>query len=65
MVLATGPSRPGPLAAATVGLSVAVTGAGLIAGRRAGSRAVFRAALVVAGLDVALLLARGADLTSG
>lgn len=64
-LLALGPGRPGVLAALTLALAVAVTAVGLARGRRLGSRAAFRAALVVAGLDVALLLARGADLVGG
>ena len=64
-LLAVGPGRPGRLAVGAVGLAGAVTGGGLALGRRAGSRAPFRAALAVAGLDVALLVARGAELSPG
>ncbi|MCW2779421.1 MAG: hypothetical protein JWN17_3146, partial [Frankiales bacterium] len=39
-----------------------LTGAGLAVARRPGSRAAFRAVLVVAAVDVALLLARGSSL---
>jgi 4-hydroxybenzoate polyprenyltransferase len=61
-LLAVGPGRPGPLVAAALVVAAAVTGTGLALGRREGSRAPFRAVLVVAAVDVALLLARGAAL---
>ncbi len=64
-LLALGPGRPSVLAALTLTLAVAVTAAGLLRGRRPGSRDAFRAVLVVAALDVALLVARGADLVAG
>jgi 4-hydroxybenzoate polyprenyltransferase len=62
-MLAVGPGRPRPLVAAALVAAVVVTGVGLALGRREGSRAPFRAVLVVAAVDVALLLARGAALT--
>jgi hypothetical protein len=40
-----------------------VTGGGLLLGRRPGSRAPFRAAILVAAVDVVLLLAQGSSLT--
>jgi hypothetical protein len=43
--------------------AAAVTGIGLGRARRTGSRAAFRAAIVVAAVDVVLLLARGSSLT--
>ena len=58
-LLALGPGRPGPLAALALGAATVVVAAGLLAARRPGSRAAFRAALVVAAVDVALLVARG------
>jgi 4-hydroxybenzoate polyprenyltransferase len=61
-MLAFGPGRPGPLVAAALGVAAAVTATGLWLGRRPGSRAPFRAVLVVAVVDVALLLARGSSL---
>jgi 4-hydroxybenzoate polyprenyltransferase len=62
-MLAFGPGRPGPLVGVALLLAAAVTAAGLWLGRRPGSRAPFRAVLVVAVIDVALLLARGSALT--
>jgi 4-hydroxybenzoate polyprenyltransferase len=59
-VLALGP--PGPADAFGIGALVAagvVGAAGLLAGRRSGSRAAFRAVLVVAAIDVVLLLVAG------
>jgi 4-hydroxybenzoate polyprenyltransferase len=61
VLLAVGPG-PSVLGAVAVGLAVAVFGAGLAAGSRPGSRTPFLAVIVVAGLDVALLLLRGASL---
>jgi 4-hydroxybenzoate polyprenyltransferase len=69
--LVVGPGRggaPGGPASATETLLAAgvlgvVVGTGFALGRRPGSRAVFRAALVVALLDVLLLLARGGALS--
>ena len=62
-MLAFGPGRPGPLVAAALGIATVVTAVGLALGRRPGSRAPFRAVLVVAAVDVALLLARGSSLS--
>jgi 4-hydroxybenzoate polyprenyltransferase len=62
-VLAVGPGRPGVLGAAALVVAALVTGTGLARSRRAGSRAAFRAAIVVAAVDVVLLLARGSSLT--
>ena len=62
-LLAVGPGRPDAFAAVALAAAVVVTGAGLWLGRRPGSDAAFRAVIVVAGVDVALLLARGAALT--
>ena len=60
--LAVGPGQPGPLVAVTVGVAAAVTAAGLVRARHAGSRDAFRAAILVAALCVGLLVARGAAL---
>ena len=62
VLLAVGPGRPGVLAVLAVLVAVVVVAVGLVRSRQPGSRAAFRAALVVAGLCVALLLARGAVL---
>ena len=59
IVLAVGPGAPGALALITVVTAAAVTGLGLVLSRRPGSRAAFRAAMIVAALSVALLVARG------
>lgn len=61
-LLALGPGRPGRSALAVLAGATALTGAGLVRSRRPGSRAAFRAALAVAGLDVGLLVARGSAL---
>ena len=61
-VLAVGPGDPGPTSLAALVAAAAVTGVGLTLGRRPGSRAPFRAVLVVAAVDVLLLLARGSSL---
>jgi len=61
VLLATGPGSSA-LGWSAVGLATAVFGAGLVLGRRAGSRAPFLSVLVVAGVDVALLLLRGGSL---
>ena len=59
-VLALGPGQPGPADGLVLPLAAVVTAAGLLRSwQEDGSRAAFRAALLVAGLDVALLLARG------
>jgi 4-hydroxybenzoate polyprenyltransferase len=62
-VLALVPGRPGPADAAVLAVAAVVTATGLLLARRPGSRAAFHAVIVVAGLDVALLLARGSSLT--
>ena len=63
LLLTFGPAE-GASALALVGLAVAVAVlvAGVLLGRRPGSRAAFRATLVVAAVDVVLLLARGGSL---
>lgn len=61
-VLAVGPSRIGVLGATALISAAVVTGTGLALARRPGSRAAFRAVLVVAAVDVALLIARGSSL---
>jgi len=65
VLLALGPGSPGWLALAAVALAAAVTGVGLVRARRPRSRAAFRAAIVVAVVDVALLVARGDALAGG
>jgi 4-hydroxybenzoate polyprenyltransferase len=63
-VLAVGlPIAPG-LAALTPAGAGAVLGAGFLAARRPGSRALFRAVLLVALLDVALLVASGPEIAA-
>lgn len=62
-LLAYGPGSPGPYGVAGLVLAVALTAAGVALARRPGSRAAFLAAVAVAGVDVALLVARGAQLT--
>ncbi len=65
-VLALGPpGPPGTGAVTAVGACAAVTTAGLVRSRRPGSRDAFRAAIVVAGVCVGLLVARGAVLAPG
>ncbi len=59
-LLAVGPAGPpAPLATAAVPLSALVLAAGLLLDRRPRSRAAFRAVMLVAILDVALLLRTG------
>jgi heme o synthase len=59
-VLAFGPpGPPGVFGVAAVCVALVVGLGGLVAGRRAGSRAAFRAVLVIAAVDVALLLVSG------
>ena len=65
VALAVGPGSPGPLALLAVLVAGLATGTGLLLARRPGSRAAFRAALVVAVVSVALLLARGDALAAG
>jgi len=55
------PELPATLAALAV--AAVVTATGLLLALRPGSRAAFRAAMVVAVVDVALLVARGGALT--
>ena len=64
-LLAYGPSDPGPYGAAALTLAGGLTATGVALARRPGSRAAFLAAVAVAGVDVALLLARGAELRGG
>ncbi|HVL85408.1 MAG TPA: UbiA family prenyltransferase [Pseudonocardia sp.] len=59
VVLAVGAPVPAAAAVAVPVLAAAVLAAGFRAGRRRGSRAPFRAVLVVAGIAVALLVAAG------
>jgi 4-hydroxybenzoate polyprenyltransferase len=61
-VLAFGPKRGGVLGLVALAGAAAVTAVGLALARRAGSRAPFRAAIIVAAVDVALLLAGGSSL---
>jgi 4-hydroxybenzoate polyprenyltransferase len=61
--LALGPGEAGATELAVLVVAAAVTAAGLARSRRTGSRAAFRAALVVAVLGVGLLVARGGALT--
>ena len=62
-LLAVGPGSAGPLGLAALAVAAGVSGVGLVLARRPGSRAAFRAAIVVALVDVALLVARGGALT--
>jgi heme o synthase len=60
LVLALGPrGGPTPFAVAAPPVAVVALVAGEVLGRRPGSRAAFRAIMVVAGVDVLLLLAAG------
>jgi 4-hydroxybenzoate polyprenyltransferase len=61
-LLALGPGRAGALGGVALVAAALVTALGLSQARHPGSRAAFRAVLVVAAVDVALLLARGASL---
>jgi 4-hydroxybenzoate polyprenyltransferase len=61
-VLAVGPKDAGVTGAVALAGAAAVTATGLVLARRPGSRAPFRAAIVVAAVDVALLLAGGSSL---
>jgi 4-hydroxybenzoate polyprenyltransferase len=59
-VLAFGPpGPPGRLGVGAVAVAAVVGLGGLVAGRRPGSRAAFRAVLIVAAVDVLLLLGTG------
>jgi 4-hydroxybenzoate polyprenyltransferase len=62
LLLAVGPGRPGATAVAAVAVAAAVTTTGLVRARRPGSRAAFRAAILVAALSIGLLVGRGAVL---
>lgn len=64
-VLGSAAAIPVPVAVAAPVVAAGVLVAGFAAGRRRGSRAPFRAVLVVALIDVALLLAAGPALVSG
>ena len=64
-LLAYGPGEPGPYGGGALALAGLFTAYGLALARRPGSRAAFRAAVAVAGIDVALLVARGAALSDG
>ncbi len=61
-LLVLGPGRPGPARLAALGLAAAITAGALVRAAHPGSRAVFRAVLVVAVVDVALLVASGSTL---
>jgi 4-hydroxybenzoate polyprenyltransferase len=64
VLLAVGlPITPGLAALAPLGAGT-VLGAGFLAARRTGSRAAFRAVMIVALLDVAMLLAAGPELAA-
>ncbi|MEO6204205.1 MAG: UbiA family prenyltransferase [Mycobacteriales bacterium] len=60
--LVLGPGEPDLVRSSALGLAVVVSALGLYAGHRPGSHAVFRAVLVVAVVDVALLVASGSSL---
>lgn len=59
VLLAVGPGSPGALPVTAVAVSGVVVAVGLVRSRREGSRAAFRAAIVVAAVCVSLLVARG------
>jgi 4-hydroxybenzoate polyprenyltransferase len=61
-VLAFGPKQAGVLGLVALAGAATVTATGLLLAKRAGSRAPFRAAILVAAVDVALLLASGSSL---
>jgi hypothetical protein len=61
-VLAFGPKQAGVLGLVALAGAATVTATGLLLAKRAGSRAPFRAAILVAAVDVALLLAGGSSL---
>lgn len=65
LALALGPGRPGVVAAVVVVAAGGITTTGLVLGRRPGSRAAFRAALIVAAVCIGLLVARGDVLAGG
>ena len=62
--LVFGPGSPGPVRLGALGAAAAGCGLGLLRSTRPGSRASFRAVLLVAAVDVALLLASGSSLAS-
>lgn len=64
-VLGSGAPVPVPVLVAAPVVALAVLLAGFVAGRRRGSRAPFRAVMVVALIDVALLVAAGPALGGG
>lgn len=61
-VLVLAPGRPGALGLLALAAAAGVTATGLVRAGRPGSRAAFRAVILVAVIDVALLLARGSSL---
>lgn len=63
-VLGSGAAVPVPLVVAAPVVAAGVLGAGFALGRRSGSRAPFRAVMLVALVDVALLVAAGPALVS-
>jgi 4-hydroxybenzoate polyprenyltransferase len=63
-VLGSGAAVPAPLVVAAPVVALVVLGAGFALGRRPGSRAPFRAVVLVALVDVALLVAAGPALIS-
>jgi 4-hydroxybenzoate polyprenyltransferase len=63
-LLALGPGEPAAAAVVVLAAAAAVTAVGLLRARRPSSRDAFRAAIVVAVLDVGLLVARGAELAA-
>ena len=64
-LLAYGPGDPGALGLVALAAAAALTAVGVGLARRPGSRAAFLAAVAVAVLDVGLLVARGAALSTG
>lgn len=65
VALCAGPDRPGLPDAAALAAAALLTGRAVVLASRPGSRAAFLAALAVAGVDVTLLVARGAALSGG
>lgn len=61
-VLSFGPGHPGWLAVVAMAGVAAVIGAGIALARQPGSRWLFRAVLIAAAVDVAVLVARGSHL---